>query len=243
MQYESRSRRTTVLDGLSTGTQPPRAARLFEELTALFLAEGFLHLTTDEIARRLRCSKTTLYALGPSREALRGAVVQRYLDRIRADGVAAATSAADSSAALIGLLGAGVAAAREASWTFVRDIRLHPASQRRLMRHQRQRVTDLERLLEAGMREGAFRGLHPRMVAELLLAMIAKVFEPQLLADVGLSLAEAYDEAYRMVEFGLIPRHPQLGAAARDATTGSRAVARGGRRSSLRHLLQPPAKA
>ncbi|MBI2963852.1 MAG: TetR/AcrR family transcriptional regulator [Deltaproteobacteria bacterium] len=224
---------------LSTGKQQPRAAGLFADLTALFLAEGFLHLTTDEIARRLRCSKTTLYALGPSREALRGTVVQRYLDRVRADGVAAATQAADWTSALIGLLGAGAAAAREASWEFVRDIRLHPASQRLLLRHQRQRVTDLERLLEAGMRQGAFRGLHPRLVAELLLTMIGKVFEPQLLTDVGLSLGEAYDEAYRMVEFGLIPRQPALGSVAGSAPRRRREAGKAKPGPALRRVLQP----
>jgi AcrR family transcriptional regulator len=183
-----------------------RSARLFDDLAALFLSEGFLHLTTDEIARRLRCSKTTLYRIAPSREEIYAAVVDRYLGRIRDDGVAAATAASDFPSAMIALLGAGVTAAREASWEFVRDMRRHPASRRRLDLHQRRRVADLERLIEAGIRDGAFQGFHPRMVAELILALIGKVFEPDLLASVGLSLAEAYDEAYRIVEYGLIPR-------------------------------------
>lgn len=185
-----------------------RSARLFDDLLGLFLAEGFLHLTTDEIARRLRCSKTTLYQIAPSREEIYAAVVDRYLERVRDDGVAAVKAAADFPSAMIGLLGAGVSAAREASWEFVRDMRRHPASRRRLDLHQRRRVADLERLVDAGIREGAFQGFHPRMVAELILALIGRVFEPDLLASVGLSLAEAYDEAYRIVEYGLIPRGP-----------------------------------
>lgn len=205
MQYDGRPRRTTGSSAVSRNA-PARSARLFDELTALFLAEGFLHLTTDEIARRLRCSKSTLYQIAPSREEIYGAVVERYLERIREDGVAAARGAADFPAAMIALLGAGVTAAREASWEFVRDMRRHPASRRLLDLHQHRRVTDLERLIEAGIRDGAFQGFHPRMVAELILALIGKVFEPDLLASVGLSLADAYDEAYRIVEYGLIPR-------------------------------------
>ena len=184
----------------------PRTARLLEDLTSLFLVEGFLHLTTDDIAKRLRCSKTTLYQIAPSREQLFGVVVDRYLGKIREDGLASARKSKDVPRAMVELLGAGVTAAREASWEFVRDMRLHPASRRRLDHHQRSRVADLERLIEAGIRRGAFQGFHPRMVAELILALIGRVFEPDLLASVGLSLGEAYDEAYRLVEYGLLPR-------------------------------------
>ena len=183
-----------------------RTTRVLEDLTALFLGEGFLHLTTDDIAKRLRCSKTTLYQIAPSREQLFDAVVDRYLSKIRQDGLAIASEAGDAPRAMVGLLGAGVTAGREASWEFVRDMRRHPSSRRRLDRHQRARVTDLEHLIEAGIRRGAFQGFHPRMVAELILAIIARVFEPDLLASVGLSLGEAYDEAYRLVEYGLLPR-------------------------------------
>jgi len=42
--------------------------------------------------------------------------------------------------------------------------------------------------------------------ATLILTLVAKVFEPELPASVDLSLAEAYDEAYRIVEYGLLPR-------------------------------------
>ena len=74
------------------------------------------------------------------------------------------------------------------------------------MSHQRQRVAELERLIEAGLTRGGYRALHARLVAELLLPMMAKVFEPEFLTSVGLSLAQAYEEAYRMVEYGLIPQ-------------------------------------
>jgi AcrR family transcriptional regulator len=183
-----------------------RVARLSDELTSLFLTEGFLHLTTDEIARRLRCSKSTLYHVAPSREQLFATVVDRYLTRVREDGIAAADQSTSFPSAVTALLGAGVTAAREASWEFVRDMRRHPAAQRRLAAHQRQRVRDLERLLEAGVRNGAFHDLHPRMIAEILYVIIARVFEPDLLASVGLSLEQAYNEAYRMIEYGLLPR-------------------------------------
>ena len=47
-----------------------RRAELFDQLVALLLSEGFAHLTLDEIAARLRCSKSTLYTLAGSKEQL-----------------------------------------------------------------------------------------------------------------------------------------------------------------------------
>jgi AcrR family transcriptional regulator len=206
VEYGNRSRRTTARSTLSSDGASPRLARLLEDVTALFLSEGFLHLTTDDIAKRLRCSKSTLYQIASSREQIFDIVVARYLSRIRDDGLAGARQAKDAPRAMLALLGAGVTAGREASWEFVRDTRRHAASRRRLDQHQRSRVADLERLIEAGIRRGAFQGFHPRLVAELILVLIGRVFEPDLLASVGLSLGEAYDEAYRLVEYGLLPR-------------------------------------
>ena len=59
----------TSLDTRSTRTQA-RRAELLDELVTLFLAEGFGALTLDELARRLRCSKSTLYGLAASKEQL-----------------------------------------------------------------------------------------------------------------------------------------------------------------------------
>ncbi|MDZ4269367.1 MAG: TetR/AcrR family transcriptional regulator, partial [Mycobacterium sp.] len=47
-----------------------RRTELFDALVGLFLSEGFAHLTLDEIAATLRCSKSTLYTLAGSKEQL-----------------------------------------------------------------------------------------------------------------------------------------------------------------------------
>src|SRR5918997_1456031 len=47
-----------------------RQAQLLDQLEELFLAEGFARFTLEDLAVRLRCSKTTLYALADSKEQL-----------------------------------------------------------------------------------------------------------------------------------------------------------------------------
>src|SRR3954453_12425062 len=59
----------------------PRREQLFDELVALLLADGFAHLTLDDIAARLRCSKRTLYALAGSKEQLVRAAGVHFFER------------------------------------------------------------------------------------------------------------------------------------------------------------------
>src|SRR3978361_1217024 len=58
-----------------------RREELLDELVTLVLAEGFGAFTLDELARRLRCSKSTLYGLAASKEQLVVAVVKRFFQR------------------------------------------------------------------------------------------------------------------------------------------------------------------
>ncbi len=64
----------------TTGSATGSARRdvLLEELVALFLEEGFLASSVDDLAARLRCSKSTLYAIAPSREQLVTTVVRAF---------------------------------------------------------------------------------------------------------------------------------------------------------------------
>ena len=55
-----------------------RRAQLFDQLVALFLAEGFAHFTLDDVAARLRCSKSTLYALAENKDRLVYAVTVHF---------------------------------------------------------------------------------------------------------------------------------------------------------------------
>jgi AcrR family transcriptional regulator len=58
-----------------------RQIHLRDELVDLVLAEGFRHLTVDDIAGRLACSKRTLYALADSKEQLATLAVRQFFRR------------------------------------------------------------------------------------------------------------------------------------------------------------------
>ena len=78
IQYHStdHSTRIGILKHVPTNTS--RHEALLDDLVDLFLAEGVAQLTLADIAARLRCSKSTLYALGPSKEQLVATAVRRF---------------------------------------------------------------------------------------------------------------------------------------------------------------------
>jgi AcrR family transcriptional regulator len=64
-----------------TSTPSARQVDLLERLTDLLVSQGFAHLTLDQIAAELRCSKTTLYALASSKDQLAARVVNNFFRR------------------------------------------------------------------------------------------------------------------------------------------------------------------
>jgi len=64
---------------------PQRALRkqqeLVERLIDVFLLEGFMELSIDDMARRLRCSKTTIYGVAESKQQVIAVVVRGFFRR------------------------------------------------------------------------------------------------------------------------------------------------------------------
>jgi hypothetical protein len=119
--------------------------------------------------------------------------------------VTAAAAATDPFAAVTGYLGAAIIATRDAGAQFVRDLSRFPATYRRLMSHQRERIAGLERLIQDGTARGHFRGVHAKLIAEAMLNAVAQLVDPEVLARVGLTMSQAFAEFYDIVEHGLLP--------------------------------------
>ena len=70
---------------MATSARAPRSssrrAEILDGLVGLFLAEGFLSFSVEDLAERLQCSKSTLYAVAPSKEQLITAVVRAFFRR------------------------------------------------------------------------------------------------------------------------------------------------------------------
>ncbi len=169
------------------------------------LSEGFLHLNSDELPSRLRCSKATLYRLAPNRFALFGLIIERWLARMRDHGWARSELVRDDpSARLVEYLRAGPLAIEATTPEFWRDLQGFPQGYEALIAHQRERVNGLEEMLTEGVRSGVFRCEHPRLISELFLTAVRQIVEPGFASSVGVSVQEGFEAWYRVVEYGLI---------------------------------------
>ncbi len=188
------------------GAQPlsPRLRRIVDNLEAILLEEGFLQFRTEDLARRLRCSKQTLYTLAPSREQLFELIIERLFCRIRQQGKTAAEHAVDWVSAVAGYLDVAVQATRGAGAQFVSDLARFDPGRRRLRHHQRLRISGLEAILAAGTREGAFGEINSKLVADFMIHAVARMSDPNVLASCGLTMSQAYAELYRLFIYGLI---------------------------------------
>ncbi|MGD0076648.1 MAG: TetR/AcrR family transcriptional regulator [Candidatus Binataceae bacterium] len=182
----------------------PRLQRIVDNLEAILLDEGFLQFRTEDLARRLRCSKQTLYTLAPSREQLFELIVERLFCRIRQQGKTAAEHAVDWVSAVAGYLDVAVQATRGVSAQFVRDLARFDPGRRRLKHHQRLRIAGLEAILAEGVRKGAFGEIHSKLVADFMIHAVARMSDPHVLASCGLTMSQAYAELYRLFIYGLI---------------------------------------
>lgn len=182
---------------------PARRTELFDALVALLLDEGFAHLTLDDLAARLRCSKRTLYALAGSKEQLVRAAVVHFF-RGATEHVEAAV-AADADPA--GQVGAYLrAVARElapASPRFFDDVAAFPPAAEVYERNTRAAARRVQQLVDAGTASGAFRPVHAGFVGDVVSATMVRIQQRGVTASTGLDDAAAYENLADLLLHGL----------------------------------------
>jgi len=178
-----------------------------DSLEEIFLGEGVRRVSVGELARRLRCSRRTLYSLAKTKEELYLLVVDRFLTRIRRLGDQSASARHDPAARIEAYLEPGIQQLARSTNLFFADIAALPPAKRMLEDHQRQRIEGLRRIITEGVRRRMFRGIHPHLVADVLSLAYRRVSQPEFLATANLSMTEAYAEVGRLFLHGLL--HPQ----------------------------------
>lgn len=180
-----------------------RRTELADALVALLLAEGFAHLTLDDLAARLHCSKRTLYGLASSKEQLvRMAVVHFF--RGATERVEAAVAAADGPAA--GLAAYLHAVARElapASARFFDDVAGFPPAAEVYERNTRAAARRVQHLVDAGVAAGAFRAVPAAFVGDVVSTVMVRIQQRGVAQATGLPDAQAYEALADLLLHGL----------------------------------------
>lgn len=190
-------------ESADSGFATRRQTNLFSDLLALFLAEGFNHLTLDDIAARLRCSKSTLYALAASKDELVRRVTVHFFKRAT-DDVEAALAQADGSwervSAYLTAVGAALAVASD---VFMADLNAFAPACEVYEANTRAAALRVRELIEEGVDAGAFRAVHAAFAADLIATMMVRIQQRGVRAATGLSDAEAYAELATLLTHGL----------------------------------------
>lgn len=183
-----------------------RREELFDALLALLLAEGFAHLTLDDVAARLHCSKRTLYALASSKEQLVRAAVVHFFRGATERVEAAVTARADAAERVGAYLHAVATELSPASARFFDDVAAFPPAAEVYERNTRAAATRVQQLVADGVAAGAFCDVHTGFVADVVTSVMVRIQQRQVAASTGLDDAEAYARLAELLLHGLATR-------------------------------------
>lgn len=186
---------------------PPRTRRqqaLLADLERLFLAEGFVGLTLDDLAAKLRCSKSTLYALAPSKEQLAVKVVAHFFkgaaERIerRIEHIADAREVVETYLA-------GVAdELGRTSAAFMADVSAFEPARAVYELNSQVAARRLRSFIADGVEQGVFRQAHADVIAELAALLIEAIQTGVVRARTGVRDADAFAALAQLLLGGVL---------------------------------------
>jgi AcrR family transcriptional regulator len=169
-----------------------RQRALLAELEELYLAEGFAQFTLDELAGRMRCSKSTLYALAPSKEQLAVRVVAHFF-KGAADLLEKRLEGIEDAREIIGEYLAGISEyLNRASAAFMADIAEFAPARATYELNSRAAAGRIRTFIATGVRDGVFRDVHASLIAEMAGLLIEGIQTGVIGSRTGVSDADAF---------------------------------------------------
>jgi AcrR family transcriptional regulator len=201
LTVEGRAMSTTVRSAADVLTR--RQAELLDQLEELFLAEGFSQFTLDELALRLHCSKSTLYALAGSKEQLVHRVVKHYFRKATAAVEADTVTEGDPALRVTAYLTAVARALAPAGPVFHRDLDSFPPGREVYERNTAAAAERVRSLIADGVAQGRFREVHPALIADTITTSMFRIGRGDTQRATGLDDATAYRELAALLLHGI----------------------------------------
>ncbi|MFS3130717.1 TetR/AcrR family transcriptional regulator [Nocardioides sp. Bht2] len=193
--------------GLPAAGRRRRTARqvdLLDRLVALFAAEGFAEFTLDDLAARLRCSKTSLYTLAGSKQELVTEAVKQYFRESVPNVEAAVEAAGDGPGERVAAYLTAVGEYLEPlSREFVADMAAFAPAAEVYRRNTAAAADRIRELIAEGIKAGAFREVHAAFAAEMVAATMFEIQRGEMFSRLELSDAEAYAELASLIVYAL----------------------------------------
>ena len=199
---ETRARGVRRSSRKRTG-QTARQQELLAQLAEILLSEGFTSVTMDELARRLGCSKATLYSLAGSKEQLVQAITRQFFISAAAQIERDVAAEPDPRQRIRTYLAGVGTAMRDHSPAFYDDMVSYAPTARIYRKNSEAAAHRVHELIEDGVRAGVFRDINGTFAARLVAIAIDAVQSGALLETTGLSAADAFTELGDLLLHGL----------------------------------------
>jgi AcrR family transcriptional regulator len=188
---------------LARGPRTARQVDLLDRLVELMAAEGFSQFTLDDLAERLRCSKTTLYALAPTKQQLVVEVVKQYFRSAVVTVEAKVAAVEEPPARVVAYLDAVAEYLQPLSRSFMDDLSAFAPAAEVYRQNTAAAAERIRGLIAEGVDTGAFRPVHAAFVAEIVAVAMFEIQRGEMFARLEMSDAEAYAELASLVVHAL----------------------------------------
>ena len=176
-----------------------RRDELLARLEEIILDEGFAHLTVDELASRLQCSKSTLYAIASGKERLVTVVLKHFFRDAAARIEERVADISDPSDRIATYLASVGEAMQKMSRSCHVDMVSHDATYDIWALNARASAQRVREFIGEGVATGRFRGVHAEFVGESVGLLVDGIQHGELLERTGLTSGEAYRELSGLV--------------------------------------------
>jgi len=169
----------------------------------LFLSEGFAHFTLDDLAGRLKCSKTTLYSLAESREQLVRAATVHFFRRATVEidrNLVAVTSASERITTYLAAAGRALSVASE---QFMVDLDDFAPAREVYEENTAAAALRVQEMIADGVASGDLRDVHAGFAADLATASMTRILRGEVRASTGLDAGQAYQELASILTTGI----------------------------------------
>jgi AcrR family transcriptional regulator len=176
-----------------------RRDRLLGTLRALVLDHGFSTMTMDDFAAHARCSKTTLYALGSSKESLVATLYRGFFREATStieDRITPIESERARIAEYLSAVGDEMSRMSAACYDDMMQLRV---TRDIYEVNSQAAATRVRGFIEDGIASGEFRATNARFVGESVWLLIEGILHGVLLERTGLTSGQAYNEIAALV--------------------------------------------
>ncbi|MDD5263956.1 MAG: TetR/AcrR family transcriptional regulator [Candidatus Bipolaricaulis sp.] len=194
-----------------------REAEILSAGRQILLSEGLRALTTDEVARRARVSKKTLYSLFPSKDALVEAVVVSFIEANLARWDEVLETEETAMDRIVASLDLVTHFLPQIQTSVISQVgRVAPSLWERIDAMRLERVARLGTLMEEAQRDGYIRDdIDPAHWFLLLTATIRSALTPQVLLETRIPLPSLLDALRKIYCDGLLTEKGRQYVAAR----------------------------